>query len=107
MLDHDNDGLITLSEVEQLLNTILPAYEESLAQPVETNDSSNRGSLFFDPTQKRFTYARSKDNARKIASEILNNLSLDKISELKYIYHLADKENKGFAEFSRLQHCNF
>ena len=110
MLDHDYDGYLCLSEIDQLLNTILPVYEESL-NPVESNDNSNnRGSLYFDSVQKKFTYARiqNKDgDKRKIGSSLLNTLSLDKLSELKYIYHMADRENKGFAEFSRIQNSNF
>ena len=108
MLDHDFDGYLSLSEVDQLLGTILPAYEESFSCPLENDESPNpnRGSLYFDSTQKRFTYARVKENnadKRKIGSSFLNSLSLDKISELKYIYHLADKDNKGFAEFDRIK----
>ena len=106
MLDHDFDGLLSLSEVDQLLTTILPAYEESI-NPVQNDDnSSNRGSLYFDISQKRFTYARTKmpdADKHKIGSSVLNSLSLDKISELKYIYQMADRENKGFAEFERIR----
>jgi Ca2+-binding EF-hand superfamily protein len=105
MLDHDYDGYLSLSEVDQLLATILPAYEESIS-PSQIEENSNRGSLYFDATQKRFTYARTKmgdADKHKIGSSILNSLSLDKISELKYIYQMADRENKGFAEFDRIK----
>lgn len=106
MLDHNNDGFLNFNEVEQLLNTILPVYEESLTTET-TNENFNRGSLFWNPSQKKFTYERNKGkDAAKIASSILNNLSLDKISELKYIYHLADKDKKGFAEFERIRNRN-
>lgn len=109
MLDHDNDGFLNLSEIDQLLDTILPAYEESISVE-EPSENLNRGSLYFDSTQKRFTYMRTKEkepDRHKIGSSILNSLSLDKISELKYIYHLADLDNKGFAEFERIINSNF
>lgn len=106
MLDYDHDGYLTFSEIDQLLTTILPAYEESLSPAQGEEPTSNRGSLYFDVSQKRFTYARTKQpggDKRKIGSAILNTLSLDKMSELKYIYQMADRENKGFAEIERIR----
>ncbi len=29
MIDHDQDGMVTREEVDQLLNTILPYYEQN------------------------------------------------------------------------------
>ena len=102
ILHPDENNLISVNEVEKLVNTIIPLYAEK---------QENRGSIFYDKNELRFTYTplpishisqNTKIDKNKIASNILNNLSLEKLSDLKFIYHSADKNNKKFVEFARL-----
>jgi len=101
-LHPDENGLISSNEVEILVNTIIPIYAEK---------KEGRGSIFYDKKQFRFTYSpeplsnisqNSKPENNKIASGILNNLSLEKLSDLKFIYHSADKNNRKFVEYGKL-----
>lgn len=99
LLHPDENGLVSSNEVEKLVDTIIPIYAEK---------KETRGSIFYDKEALRFTYSpnvvrnRSPTEKNKIASDVLNNLSLVKLSDLKFIYHAADKNNRKFVEYDKL-----
>lgn len=102
ILHPDENGLISSNEVENLVNTIIPIYAEK---------QENRGSIFYDKNEFRFTYTpiamtnirkSNKKEENKIASDIMNNLTLEKLSDLKFIYHSTDKNNRNFVDYRKL-----
>lgn len=102
LLHPDENDLISNIEVEKLINTIIPLYSEK--------KNNERGSIFYDKTQLRFTYSplpvlaqgSSKQEKHKIASEVLNNLSLEKLSELKFIYLSSDRNNRKLVDYKKI-----
>ena len=101
LLHPDENGLVSSNEVEKLVDTIIPIYTEK---------KETRGSIFYDKEALRFTYSPNMvtnpsptgPEKNKIASDVLNNLSLVKLSDLKFIYHAADKNNRKFVEYDKL-----
>lgn len=80
-----------------------------------------RGSIFFDPQKKRISYTPATDRSnlqslrkekrtdekiqaqdKKISTEILNSLTPDKLSELKYIFQICDTKNTGEISYSEV-----
>ena len=47
--------------------------------------------------QKDFS---NEENRKKIAKEIMNNLTLEKITEINYFYNYCDPEAKGFVYYN-------
>lgn len=102
LLHPDENSLISINEVEKMVNTIIPLYSEK---------KNERGSIFYDKNQMRFTFTPSppstiskdsKQEKNKIASDVLNNLSLEKLSELKFLYHSTDRNNKKVVDYNKL-----
>ena len=105
ILHPDENGLISMNEVEKLINTIIPICADK---------QENRSSIIFDPKEQKFVpvsqisqNSKIQTEKHKIASGVLNALSLEKLSDLKFIYHSADKNNRKFVEYGKLMKSKF
>jgi hypothetical protein len=72
-----------------------------------------RGSLYVNAGENTFSYDapsspeknNPKQQVKKIASSTMQNLSLDKISDLNHIFHACNRQNKGVAAFEDIEKC--
>lgn len=109
---HGNgNNFISRIEVQSLIETIFLMCAEKQKQ-------NNKGSIYFDINEGRFSFnpntptnlnnieesiPKSPKRIRKIPNEIRENLSLDKISELKFLFQSADKNKRKIVEFSKIK----
>lgn len=107
----DGTNFISRIQVQNLIETILQMYTEKAKQ-------NNRGSIYFDINEGRFSFnpnapknlndieensPKSPKRRHRIPNEIRENLSLDKISELKFLFQSADKNKRKIVEFSKIK----
>lgn len=63
----------------------------------------NRGSLYVRSDGK-FSRSANQAQSKKLSSKFLNNLNIDKISEIKHIFHICEG-NKGYATLDQIKDC--
>lgn len=100
-LHPDENNLISSKEVEKLIMMIMSLNDEK----------KDRTSIIYDKSQMRFTQSpnlgsglsqNQNEENTKIAHDVLNGLSLEKLTDLKFIYHSADKNSKKFVGYEKL-----